>query len=293
MPESIPSAASADARITTIIEARNGRLLAYMRELYAFRELFGFLIWKDVKIQTAETVLGLGWLVLRPLLNVLVLTFIFGRLARIPTGDTPYLLFALSGFVIWTYFSGASGKAAGSLVGNSALLNKVYFPRLYLPLSHVFSGLLELTVMLVVFWMIAGIGYGRLPGVELLWLPVPLLLAVLSATGFGLWLSALSVDYRDVRHASGYLLQMMMFVAPVIWPVSLISTRLGIAGESFLSFYVFYPAVGMVEGCRYALLGGAAPPWHLVWPGYVTAMFLVVSGFINFRRRERRLADSV
>lgn len=277
-----------------VISSEAGQLTAYLASFVAFRELLAFLVWKDLKVQVAQTALGFGWLVLRPLLNALVLTLVFGRLARLPSEGHPYLLFMLSGYLPWSYFAGVASKATNSLVGNSALVTKVYFPRVLLPASLVIAGLSELMVTFVLFLVVSGLIYGHAPGVNMLWLPVPLLLLMMTTAGFSIWLAALSVSFRDVRQAAGYILQMLMFLAPVIWPLSLLAQRFGIAADSWLlkGGAAIYPMVAVIEGFRRALLGGSMP-WDLLGFGFVSASLLLVSGMLYFHRCERRLADGI
>lgn len=278
----------------TLITPEGGRFFSYLRSLPAFRQLLVFLVWKDMKVQVAQTVLGFGWLVLRPLLNALVLTVIFGRLARMPSEGHPYLLFFLAGYLPWSYFSGVVGKAAGSLTGNAALVTKVYFPRLLLPGALVLAGLLELLVTFVFFMLVSTLYYGVFPDLGIARIVVPLLLLLMTTAGVSIWLSALAVRFRDVRQASGYLIQLMMFIAPVIWPLSLLSERLGSAAEGWVLHLLagLYPIVGVVEGFRRALLGGPMP-WDLLGLGFITAALLLLSGLIHFHRAEQRMADSI
>jgi len=278
----------------TLITAEGGRLSGYLRSLVAFRELLLFLVWKDLKIQVAQTVLGFGWLVLRPLLNALVLTLVFGRLARLPSEGHPYLLFLLCGYLPWSYFSGVVSKAAGSLTSNAALVTKVYFPRLLLPIAMVLAGLSEFIVTLV-FFLLMRVGlYGYFPGLGLLWMLFPLLLLLVTTAAISFWLSALAVHFRDVRQAATYLIQLMMFLAPVIWPLSMMTDRFGMTASAgfFKLAYGLYPLVGVVEGFRRALLGGAMP-WDLLVMGSVTASILFATGVIYFQRSEKRMADGI
>lgn len=276
-----------------LITPKSGHLLPFLKELYLFRELLLFLVWKDIKVQFAQTTLGLGWLVLRPLLNVAVLTLVFGKIARIPSDGVPYLLFALAGIMPWSYFSGSVNKCAMSLVGNAGLVTKIYFPRIYIPFSMVLSGMIEFVVTFCLFMLASVFFYGRLPPADFWLLIVPLLLLLITTVGVSLWLASLAVDFRDVRHASQYLIQMLMFAAPVIWPLSLLPQRFGAVGEHFLDWYALYPMVGVVEGFRHVLLGTGEMPWSYIGTGYITAVLLLVSGVLHFRRRERLLADFV
>lgn len=278
----------------TLITAEGGRLTGYLRSLLVFRELLAFLVWKDLKVQVAQTVLGFGWLVLRPLLNALVLTLVFGRLARLPSEGHPYLLFLLCGYLPWSYFSGVVGKASTSLTGNAALVTKVYFPRLLLPIALVVAGLSEFIVTLVFFLVMSATLYGYFPGFGLLWMLLPLLLLLLTTAAVSFWLAALAVHFRDVRQAASYLIQLMMFLAPVIWPLSMMTDRFGAAasGGLFKLAYGLYPLVGIVEGFRRALLGGPMP-WDLLGMGFITASILLATGLIYFQKSEQRMADGI
>lgn len=278
----------------TTLSARQGTFVAYLKELLEFRELLTFMIWKEIKVQFARTSLGLGWLLLRPILTVTVMTVVFGKIARIPTGKVPYLLFALSGIVAWSYFSSVANKSAASLVGgNAAMVTKVYFPRSYLLFSISLSGLIELVVCLLLFLMVSIFYYGWMPTASMVWLPVPLLLLVLTAQGAGFWLAALAVHFRDVRIATSYIIQLMMFTAPVIWPTEMVAKRLGDRGSHFLEWYGYYPLAGIIEGFRATLLGEQPMPWDYIAKGYAVAAVLIVTGLIYFRRREKELADVV
>ena len=276
----------------TVISSKQGQLLPYLKELFEYRSLLLFLVWKNVKVQYAQTALGFGWLVLRPLLHIVAVTIIFGRLARFPSDGAPYPLFALAGLMAWLYFASVIGKATSSLSSNQALLTKIYFPRMYLPFAQMLASLTDFVVILLLFLLIAGFGYGHLPTVKLLWLPVPLLLLLLTTAGVSLWLSALAVNFPDVRQVVGQAIQLLMFAAPIVWPLSLLSTRAGL-GSEFLSWYGLYPIVGVVEGFRHALLGTAHLPVDLMLRGFFTATLVFVSGAIYFRWHESRFADRV
>lgn len=277
-----------------LISPEGGRLRSYLRSLPEFRELLLFLVWKELKIQVAQTALGIGWLVLRPLLNVAVLSLVFGKLARLPSDGHPYFLFLLSGFLPWSYFSGVASKATNSLIGNASLVTKVYFPRLLLPTSIIVAGLLEFAVTLVLFFVFAYGVYGYRPTLTLLLLPLPMLLLMMAAAGFGYWLAALAASYRDVRNAIGYVIQMMMFLAPIIWPLSLLGQRFGQWADApgFTVAIGIYPLVGVIEGFRAALLGQTMP-WALLTVSTLSATVLLVTGLRYFHRTERSVADDL
>ncbi|ROH92029.1 ABC transporter permease [Stagnimonas aquatica] len=278
-----------------LITPEGGRLRGYLAALPAFHELLAFLVWKDLKVQVAQTTLGFGWLVLRPMLNVLVMSLVFGKLARLPSDGHPYLLFLLSAWLPWSYFTGVSSKATSSLLGNSALVTKVYFPRLLLPVSLVLGGLLEFLIVFVLFVLLSLAMTGSMPLAGLLWLPLPLLLLLLTTAGASFWLAALAARFRDVRNAASYLLQLLMFLAPVIWPLSLLAQRFGISADQhwLATAYGLYPLVGVVEGFRRALLGSGEIPWQLLGLGFVSGSLLFISGLVYFQRSEKRLADEL
>lgn len=278
-----------------LITPEGGRLRGYLATLPAFHELLAFLVWKDLKVQVAQTALGFGWLVLRPMLNVLVMSLVFGKLARLPSDGHPYLLFLLSAWLPWSYFTGVSSKATSSLLGNSALVTKVYFPRLLLPVSLVLGGLLEFLIVFVLFVMLSLAMTGSMPLAGLLWLPLPLLLLLITTAGASFWLAALAARFRDVRNAASYLLQLLMFLAPVIWPLSLLSQRFGISADQhwLAAAYGLYPLVGVVEGFRRALLGSGEIPWQLLGLGFASGSLLFITGLIYFQRSEKRLADEL
>ncbi len=278
------------SRPELLITPRQSSLASFIRELVEHRGLLVFLVWKNIKVQFAQMVLGFGWLILRPTINVVTLTLVFGKLAKLPSDGQPYALFAFAGTVIWNYFSNVTSGASMSMVSNASLLTKIYFPRIYLPCSIAIGGLLDFGITLGLFLVCAGLIYGRWPGVEFLFLPVPLLLTIMSSMGLGLWLATLAVDFRDVRNVSTYLMQLLMFAAPVVWPVSLVAERLG---EGFLPLYALYPMVGAIEGMRYTLLGGQSVPWHLLIPSFISASAFLLGGIWFFQRRERLMADKV
>jgi lipopolysaccharide transport system permease protein len=263
----------------------------YIGELWRGRELLGFLVWKEVKVQFAQTALGLAWLVVRPIMNVVVMTFIFGRLAKLPSDGQPYLLFALAGMLPWSYFSAVTSKSSMSLLGNTALITKIYFPRAYLPLSMVLAGLIEFAVTLMLFVVLSGLGYGVWPAINLPVLLLAFTLLMLFTVAMALWLAALAVDFRDVRHATAYILQILMFAAPVVWPVSLLGERLG---ANVVAIYGLYPMAGIVETFRAALFYTPdGVPVELLLPGTLVSLALLVSAIVYFRWRERGFADVV
>jgi lipopolysaccharide transport system permease protein len=258
-----------------------------LRELWAYRELLYFLAWRDLKVRYRQTVLGAAWAIIQPLFTMGVFSLFFGRLGglsqKIESG-IPYPLFALCGLVPWTFFAQGLTGAADSLVGSAHLITKVYFPRLVVPLARVITGLLDFAIAFLVLLGLMAWLHLR-PTAAVLWLPALLALAVVTALGVGLWLSALNVQFRDVRHTLGFLTQLWMLATPIAWPSTLLP-------EPWRSLYGLNPMAGVVEGFRWALLG-AAPPGRIVWVSVLAALALLASGAFYFRRMERTFSDRV
>lgn len=265
-----------------VLEPRGSRLVDW-EELHRYRDLFYLLVWRDMKVRYKQTVLGLAWAVVPPLVTMALFTVVFGRLAEVPSDGIPYPLFSLAALLPWTYFASSLTAASGSLVGN-ALLSKVYFPRLLIPITPVLVNLLDLAVagLLLVPLMI---WYGVAPGWEIVFLPFLILVLVASAAGAGFWLSSLAIQYRDVKFGIGFLVQILMYAAPVVWPVSLIEDR------TLRLVYAVYPVVGVIEGFRAALLDQTPMPWDLLAVSSVGAAVLLVTGVAQFQRRQHVFAD--
>ncbi|HEY0404609.1 MAG TPA: ABC transporter permease [Pyrinomonadaceae bacterium] len=269
-----------------IIEPSRGWTSLRLRELWEYRELLYFLAWRDIKIRYKQTVLGLAWAVLQPLLTMLIFALFFGRLARMPSDNVPYPLFAFAALVPWTFFANGLTQSSNSLVGSANLIKKVYFPRLVVPISVVLGGLPDFALSFVVLLGMM-LYYGVHPQFAImLWLPLLLLLTTVTALGCGLWLSALNVKYRDVRYIVGFLTQIWMFATPVVYPASLLSGRWRLV-------YSLNPMVGVVEGFRWALLRTDTAPGMSVVISATTALLILVTGTFYFRRMEKTFADIV
>lgn len=273
-----------DAQVT-VIEPRAGWRLVDVRELVYYRDLLWFLTYQIVRTRYAQSALGIGWAVIQPVLSMVVFTIIFGKLAKIASDGVPYALFSFTGLVPWTFFAAAVSQSTASLAGNAAMLSKIYFPRLILPISTVLARLVDLAITLVVLLGLMAL-YGFPPTRAALFVPVLLLVMVLAASGIGLWLSALAVQYRDISYGIGFVVQLGMYAAPVVYPVSLIPER-------FQPLYAIYPMVGVIEGMRAALLATRPMPWDLVAVSGASALVLFVTGALYFRRRESVFADVV
>ena len=280
---------------STIIAGRSGEPVIEIRpeggiprlgvdELWRHRSLFGFLIWRDVKIRYAQTLLGVAWVVLQPLASMVIFALIFGRLARIPSDGVPYPAFALAALVPWTFFASALASASQSLIEQGNVISKVYFPRLFVPLAPVASGLLDTGIALAL--LVPALAAFRLvprPG-TLLVLPLLFLVAAVTVAGVGAGLAALNLRYRDFRYAVPFLIQAWMFASPVVYPASLVP-------EGYRTFYALNPMVGVIEGCRWALLGTPAPGRALLVASATSAATLFVVGATYFRWAERTFVD--
>jgi lipopolysaccharide transport system permease protein len=282
---------SAEPLPLVVIEPTRRAAALRLGELWAYRELLYFLVWRDVKVRYKQTALGAAWAILQPLMTAAVFTIFFGRLVGIASDGLPYPLFSYSGLLVWTFFAQGLSQSSNSVVGSAQLITKVYFPRLVIPIAAVLSGLVDLAVALPVLAFMMWY-YGIWPGVALLVVPFLALLALVAATGVGLWLSALNVEYRDVRYVVPFLVQLWLFVTPVIYPASTLAPllqRLGLPAW----LWGINPMAGVVEGFRWAMLDAPTSPGSLIAASTVTGFALLFSGAYYFRRVERSFADVV
>jgi lipopolysaccharide transport system permease protein len=267
----------------TRIEPTSGWRAVDFRELWEYRDLFYFLLLRDIKGRYAQSVLGVGWAVIQPLFYMIVFTFVFSRLLGVQSDGSPYVVFSYVALVPWTYFSQAVTASTSSLIANRGMLTKVYFPRLVIPMSAVLAKLVDfvfaaLIVIILMAW------YGITPTTWVLIMPLLVLLMVASAAGIGMWLTALAIQYRDVNFGIGFGIQLLMYLSPVVYPASAIP-------EKFEKIYALNPMVGVIEGFRASLLGASPMPWDLIAISAGTATILVLSGIYYFRRMERIYAD--
>ncbi len=275
-----------------IIRARTGWQLIDWRELVEYRDLFRFLVWRSIKVQYAQSMLGIGWAVIQPVFSMIIFTIVFGYLAGIESDGAPYAVFAFAALVPWTYFSNALTDGTNSLLINTNMHSKVYFPRMMLPLSAVFAKLIDFCVaMLILCGLI--VYYGIPPNAGVLALPWLIGLMMLTAAGLVMWLSALAVQYRDIKYAMNFIVQALMYCTPVVYPASLIPWTY--KWGDYLIYprlvYSINPMVGVIEGFRSALLGSADMPWALLAVGSVSAAIIAASGSHFFRKKERLFAD--
>lgn len=276
---------------TTVIEPSRGWVSIRLRDLWEYRELLYFLVWRDVKVRYKQTLLGAAWAILQPTLTMVVFTIFFGRLAKIGSEGMPYPIFSYVGLLPWTFFAQGLTQSSNSLVGSSHLITKVYFPRLVIPLATVLAGVLDFALAFLVLLGLMAF-YGVVPTVAVLALPAFFMLAFLVALAAGTWLSALNVEYRDVRYVVPFLVQIWLFVTPVIYPAKAVVGKLqelGLPGW----LYGLNPMVGVVEGFRWALLGIGTPPGPVIWASAAVTTVALATGAAYFRRMEKTFADVV
>jgi lipopolysaccharide transport system permease protein len=269
----------------TVIQPSRGWVALKLGELWEYRELLFFLTWREVKVRYKQTALGAAWAIIQPLFTMLVFSLFFGRLAKIPSDGIPYPLFSLAGLIPWTFFANGLTLSSNSLVSSANLISKVYFPRLTIPLSAVLSGAVDFAISL--FLLVGMMAFYRLvPSVRCVYLPLFVLLGFVTALGVGLWLSALNVEYRDVRYTVPFLTQFWLFATPIAYPASLLH-------GPWRTVYGLNPMVGVVEGFRWALLGTNTAPGPSISASSFAAVLILVGGVFYFRRMEKTFADIV
>ncbi|MFV0422324.1 ABC transporter permease [Oleidesulfovibrio sp.] len=270
-------------RHRVVLEPRSGVRSINVKELWEYRDLLMFLVWRSIRVRYAQSLLGVGWAVIQPLFSMVVFTVVFGNLAKVDSEGVPYAVFSFTALVPWTYFSNALVESAGSLVGNANMIRKVYFPRLVLPLSAVIAKLVDFGIAMIMLLAIMA-WYGVAPTWGVIYLPLLVFFMMATATGIGMWLTALSIQYRDVHYSLNFVVQLLMYAAPVVYPVSLIPVE-------YRLLYGCNPMVGVIEGFRSALLGTVPMPWDLLALGGSIALFLSFTGALYFRSKEKIFAD--
>jgi len=267
------------------IEPTRGWVSLKLKELLEYRELLYFLTWRDIKVRYKQTVIGAAWAIIQPFFTMVVFSLFFGKLAKMPSDGIPYPIFSYAALVPWMFFANGLSQSSNSLVGGANLITKVYFPRLVMPISGVVSGAVDFVLAFVILIGMM-LFYGIMPTLNVFYLPFLLLLAFITALGVGLWLSALNVQYRDVRYVVPFLTQFWLFATPVAYPSSLLS-------EPWRTIYGINPMVGVVEGFRWALLSTATAPGPIVIVSTLASLAILVSGAYYFRRMEKTFADVV
>jgi lipopolysaccharide transport system permease protein len=281
----IPSGQPGSEPDWVTIEPPRGWTSLGLRELWQYRELLYFLTWRDIKVRYKQTALGAAWAIIQPLSTMVVFSLFFGRLAKIPSDGVPYPLFSFAGLVPWTFFANGLTQSANSVVLSQNLITKIYFPRLAVPIATVLSGAVDFVLAFVILLALM-MFYGTPLTPHALWV-IPLsLLALVTSVGVGFWLAALNVQYRDVRYAVPFLVQLWLFATPIVYPSSLLA-------EPWRTVYALNPMVGVVEGFRWALLGTATAPGAMLFVSSVAALVVAVGGALYFRRMEQTFADIV
>jgi lipopolysaccharide transport system permease protein len=273
-----------EKELVTLVKPRSGWQVIDINELIEYRDLFFFLVWRDIKVLYAQTILGFSWAILQPIVQIVIFTIVFGKVAKISTDGIPYVLFSTVAIIPWTYMSQSLTQSSQSLISGQNMLGKVYFPRLIFPLAPIFARLVDFSIsLLVVFGVL--LYYRIVPTWNLLLFPFFLILMMSIPAGIGMWLSALAIRFRDVRHAMPFVTRMLIYTAPIVYSASAIP-------ETYRILYSFNPIVGVVEGFRACLLGTPIP-WTFIWPGIITGLILIVSGALYFRRMERVFVDVI
>lgn len=271
---------------TIYIRPTTGLAALNLRDLWVYRELVFFMIWRTLKVRYKQTLLGAAWAVIQPLMTMIVFNFIFGNVAKVPTDNIPYPIFSYTALLPWGLFTTALNQASRSLTANQNMVTKIYFPRLVLPISSVLAGLVDFAIAFVI---LVGLMfyYAVTPAWNLLWtLPFFLLLSIITALGVALWLSAINVQYRDVNYALPFLTQFWLFITPVAYSASVISERWQLV-------YSLNPMAGVVNGFRWALLGAGTGPDLALWVSIAISLVILISGLFYFRNMERTFADRI
>jgi lipopolysaccharide transport system permease protein len=272
------------ANAVTVIEPVSGWRLLDRKELAEYRDLFFFLIFRDIKVLYAQTVLGFSWALLNPLIQVLIFTIIFGKVAQLDTNGVPYVLFSTVAIVPWTYMSNAMSAGSTSLVTGQGMLGKIYFPRVIFPITPILAKLVDFAISILLI-ILALLYYGVWPGMNLLLMPLFVLMMIAVPLGISLWLSALAIRYRDVKFAMPFVMRMLIYSAPIVYSAAKIP-------ESWRLVYSLNPIVGVIEGFRACLLGSEVP-WMFILPGIFTSVLLVVGGLLYFHRMEKVFVDVI
>lgn len=267
----------------TIIQPSSGWRLVDFRELYRYRDLLYFLTFRSIRVMYAQSAIGIGWAVLQPLCSMIVFTIVFGLFAGIKSDDVPYAIFSFTALVPWTYFSNALSEASNSLVNQAQMITKVYFPRIVLPIAGVLAKLIDFCIAMVML-VVLMVWFRIVPTWNVVFLPLLVLMMVAGAAGLGMWLTALAIHYRDVKHALNFITQLIMYASPVVYSANIVP-------EKWQPIYAINPMVGVIEGFRAAILGTRPMPWEWIGIGAISASVTLISGLLFFRRQERIFAD--
>jgi len=273
---------------TVIIKPRNKWISIDFNELWKYRELLYFLVWRDVKIRYKQTVIGAAWAIIQPFLTMIVFTIFFGNIAKIPSEGVPYPIFSYSGLLLWIYFSSSVSSSSNSVVGSSNLITKVYFPRLIIPLTSSLAGMVDYSIAFIILVLMM-IYYGITPGFSIIFIPIVLFLTFITATGFGLWFSSLNVKYRDVRHALPFFISLLLFATPVIYPLTFVPEKY----RWLLSLNPMSGIIEIIDAHRACILGNKTIDLNTLSISVSISLIIFISGLFYFRRTERFFADII
>ena len=267
-----------------VIKPASGWQILNLRELFEYRDLFLSMVWRDVKVLYAQTILGFLWAIIQPLAQIILFTIVFGRVAKVPTEGIPYVLFATTAIIPWTYMSQAMTQASQSLVTGAGMIDKIYFPRLIFPMTPVLARLIDFVLSFLIIIALAPF-YDITPSAQLLYFPLFMLVMIVTVAGIGMWISALAIRFRDVRHAMPFVIRMLMFTAPIVYSSASIS-------DKYRFIYSLNPIVAVIEGFRASMLG-LPIPWPYIWPGSLVSIVILLSGAYYFKRMEGIFADVI
>jgi len=269
----------------TIIYAKSKSGLVDWESLWQYRDLIVYLVWRQIKVRYAQSVLGIGWAIINPLIQMIIFTIVFGRLAQISSDGAPYAVFSYVALVPWTYFANGITESSRTMISSADMISKVYFPRLILPLSVVFNQLIDFFIAMTLVFVLLVI-YQLTPGIEILFLPILMVIMILCTAGVGMILGAMSIQYRDVAYSLGLGTRLLMYAAPVVYPASLVP-------EPLRPIYALNPMAGVIEGFRSAILQTNPMPWDMIAIGGISSILIFIIGLIYFQRREHIFADIV
>jgi lipopolysaccharide transport system permease protein len=267
-----------------VIKPASGWQILNVKELFEYRDLFLSMVCRDIKVLYAQTIMGFSWAIIQPLAQIILFTIVFGRVAKVPTEGIPYIIFATTAIIPWTYMSQAMTQSSQSLVTAAAMIDKIYFPRLILPMTPVLARLIDFMLSFIIILVLAPF-YDVMPTWRLLFFPVFVLIMIVTVAGAGMWISALAIRFRDVRHAMPFVIRMLMFTAPIVYSSASISPK-------YRFIYSLNPIVAVVEGFRACILG-LPIPWLFIWPGVVVGIVILFSGAFYFKRMEGIFADVI
>ena len=272
------------SEMVTLIAPTSGWQIANFSELKQYRDLFFFMVWREIKVLYAQTIMGFSWAILQPLVQIVIFTIVFGKVAKVSTDGYPYMLFSTIAIIPWTYISQAMSQSSMSLVSGQSMLGKIYFPRLIFPVTPVLARLVDFTISLVVVLVVA-IYYKVMPTWNLLFFPLFFGMMICIPLSVGLWLSAMAIRFRDVKHAMPFVIRMLIYSAPIVYSASSIPGK-------YRFLYSLNPIVGVIEGFRACLLGTPIP-WNYIFPGMITCTIMLLGGALYFKRMERIFVDVI